>query len=80
MREIERFEVRAEDGRTWRFALMQHVTTFQPLSGGTQYLPGPPEYVSLDAPGRYDIHAADDGTFDLVDLKSDAAPVRVTRS
>jgi len=80
MREIERFEVRAADGQTWRFALMERAVTFKPLKGGTERLPGGQEYVSLDDPNRYHINRIAGDRFSLVDFGSTAPNIEVTRT
>ena len=79
MREIERFTVQADDGRTWRFALLEESTTFQPLTGGMQQAHGALVYESLDAPGRYYINKKSEGVFMLIDFESDAEDVEVRR-
>lgn len=79
MREIERFEVRAEDGRTWRFAKLVQVTDFKPLLGSVQHLDGPPTYESLDTPGRFHINELGGDRYSLVDFGSAADNVTVTR-
>lgn len=79
MREIERFEVRAEDGPTWRFAKLVKVTDFKPLSGPAQQYDVPATYESLDEPGRFHINEREPDRFSLVDFGSAAGDVEVTR-
>lgn len=77
MREIERFEIRAED-RTKRFAKLVKVTNFKPLSGPAQQYDGPTTYESLDAPGRFHINERGPDRFSLVDFGSAADELEAT--
>jgi hypothetical protein len=79
VREVERFQVRAEDGRLWWFALIEGVNTFRPLSGAIQHVPGPTQYVSLDDADRYHIRHKGGDRFTLVDFAPGADDADVTR-
>ncbi len=78
-REIERFDVRADDGRTWRFTKLVEQTAFKPLMGGTETLDGGYEYESLDESGRWELRERGGDRFTVIDFQSDDNDVLVTR-
>lgn len=78
MREAERFTIRADDGRTWQVARVQHTSSFQPQNGPLQNPDSYQEYVCLDDPDRFGVNAVGKH-FEVVDFYSHADDVQAWR-